>query len=357
MQSTSYKKSSVMPTASELRLMREPLISFKQQKSPLHFTENSDVHDTYLYGIKNIVCSQQTKFQQVLIADTISFGRVLVLDGHIQSAKSDETLYHEMLVQPAMLFHPDPKRVLIIGGGEGASLREVLVHRSVELATMVDIDGELVDLCKEHLGEWHRGAFNDPRTNLNIDDGRKYVLECVKRNEKYDVIIIDIVDMLENNPARLLYTQEYYEYLKKCLTANGLLVFQAMEFSLPYSGHQALSRTLRTVFSQVHTYSTSIPSFLAPWSFTIASNHFIPDSFTPAKINEEIELKIPGWLKHLHGEFLKSVFVHSKLNNFLLSMPGPILLDKDSHQPEAGYEEIIDQNMKFPLNFSNLETR
>ena len=129
----------------------------------LVFVEDSDYFDQYTYRLKSVIYNGRTAFQNVLIADTYNYGRALMLDGAIQSSEDDETLYHEILVQPAMLRHPDPRDVLIIGGGEGATLREVLVHRSVKSATMVDLDREVVELCREHLPTWHRGAMDDPR--------------------------------------------------------------------------------------------------------------------------------------------------------------------------------------------------
>ncbi|HEV3024296.1 MAG TPA: fused MFS/spermidine synthase, partial [Pirellulales bacterium] len=231
----------------------------------LSFIEDGDPFGLYTFRLKSVVHAGRTAFQNVLIADTYSFGRVLVLDGGIQSSASDERLYHEMLVQPAMLRHPNPRDVLIIGGGEGATLREVLVHRTVTSATMVDLDQEVVELCREHLRPWHRGAFDDPRVRMVYDDGRKFVAESPDR---YDVVIIDVVDLLDNGPAQALYTRQFYELLRRRLRPDGLVVVQGLEFSfLDDKPHAAVSRTLRTVFREVHSYRVHIPSFLSCWGF------------------------------------------------------------------------------------------
>ena len=160
----------------------------------------------------------RTRWQNVLIADTYNYDRVLMLDGAIQSAESDESLYHELLVQPAMLAHDEPRDVLIIGGGEGATLREVLSHASVRRAVMVDLDRELVELCREHLFQWHQGAFDDPRSELLTEDGRAYL---ERDPSLYDVVIIDVVDMLDNGPAQALYTRQFYELLHSRLRPGG----------------------------------------------------------------------------------------------------------------------------------------
>jgi len=121
--------------------------------------------------VSNVYVSTRTKYQEVQIVDLEGFGRALVLDGYVQSTEVDEFLYHESLVQPAMTTHPNPARVLIIGGGEGATLREVLKHGTVVEAVMVDIDGELVEYAKKYLGVMHRGSFNDPRAKvLNMNN-------------------------------------------------------------------------------------------------------------------------------------------------------------------------------------------
>ena len=176
----------------------------------LYCLENDEA-DYHLFGLTKVIYSGQTDFQRVLIADSLNYGRVLVLDGELQSAEVDEELYHEVLVQPALVLHPNPRRILIVGGGEGASLREVLRHKNVESVTMVDLDGKIIDLCKEHLSSWHRGSFDDPRLNLVIAEGRQFITEDTS---KYDVVIIDVVDLEEDGPARAIYTREFYQLLK-----------------------------------------------------------------------------------------------------------------------------------------------
>ncbi|MEM2757695.1 MAG: spermidine synthase, partial [Sulfolobales archaeon] len=117
-------------------------------------------------GLKNVLVNTKTKYQSVQIVELEEFGKALILDGLIQSSQADEFVYHESLVHPALLTHPNPKKVLIIGGGEGAALREVLKHPTVTNAVMVDIDGELVELSKRYLEEMHNGSFNDPRSKV-----------------------------------------------------------------------------------------------------------------------------------------------------------------------------------------------
>lgn len=314
----------------------------------LEFVEDSDGFDTFTYRLKSVIHHGRTAFQNVLIADTFNYGRALMLDGAIQSAQDDEAIYHELLVQPAMLRHPDPRDVLIIGGGEGATLREVLVHRSVKSATMVDLDREVVELCREHLGAWHRGAFDDPRVRLAFEDGRKFITET---DGLYDVVIIDVVDMLDNGPAQALYTRQFYELLHRRLRPGGIVVVQGLEFSfLDDKEHAALARTLRTVFPEVHSYRVHVPSFLSCWGFLIASDWFSPAAWTADEIDRAIEVKVgTWWLEHLTGEFLRGCFSLCKETRFLLSLPGPILEDNVPFIPPPGIEDVDSERLTFPL--------
>jgi len=146
---------------------------------------------TMLHSIKERIYSGRSKFQSIDIVNTGSFGICLILDGKIQSSEADEFIYHEALVHPAMITHPQPERVFIAGGGEGATLREVLAHKTVKRAVMVDIDEEVVSLCRRFLPSWHQNAFDDPRAELHFVDAREYLDES---SDKFDVIIIDLAD-------------------------------------------------------------------------------------------------------------------------------------------------------------------
>lgn len=291
----------------------------------LLLVEESDPFDRYAYRLKGVLHSGRTALQEVLIADTYGYGVALFLDGVIQSSEEDEALYHELLAQPALLRHPEPRDALIIGGGEGAVLREVLAHRSVRACTMVDIDRELVELSRAHLSKWHRGAFGDPRGRVVIGDGRRFI---EADDGLYDVVIIDVVDMLDNGPAQSLYTRQFYELLKRRLRPGAIVAIQGLEFSFADDkAHVALARTLRTVFAEVHSYNALIPSFLGGWGFLVASDWFRPQEWPAADIDRTIEARLGPWLDHVSGDFLKACFVHCKETLFALSQAGPVLDD------------------------------
>ncbi|KAL6055094.1 PABS domain-containing protein [Balamuthia mandrillaris] len=216
----------------------------------------------------------------------------------MQSSTYDEYMYHESLVQPIMCSHPNPKTVFIGGGGEGATAREVLRHKTVEKCVMVDIDQDVVEACKKHLPQHHKGAWNDKRLELHYDDAKK-ILENYP--EKFDVIILDLADPLEAGPCYLLYTVEFYEMCKTKLNPGGLLVTQSGPGGA-LSMHQVftpVAATLRKVFPHVVSYSTYIASFGDEWGFNIASESEDVQNITAEEVDRRIAERIEGGAESL----------------------------------------------------------
>ena len=221
--------------------------------------------------VRQVYYSGQTNYQKVEVLESELFGRSLILDGKTQSTERDEHIYHESLVHPAMLCNPEPKQVFIGGGGEGGTLREVLRHKSVEWVTMTDLEPEVVALCREHLPNHHDGSFDVPRTNLIYEDARGYLQ---KTSDRYDVIILDLVDPLEGGTAAMLYTQEFYAIAKARLNPGGVLVTQSGPAGLlNYTEcFTTIFNTLSTLFAHTTATQVHIPAFQTLWGFTIASD-------------------------------------------------------------------------------------
>jgi spermidine synthase len=285
-----------------------------------------------LHSIKERIYSGRSKFQSVDIINTGSFGICLVLDGKIQSSEADEFIYHEALVHPAMLTHPQPEMVFIAGGGEGATLREVLAHKTVKKAVMVDIDEEVVSLCRRFLPSWHQKAFDDPRAELHFSDARKYLDES---SDKFDVIIIDLVDPLEEGPARLLYTQEFYQIVKQKLGPDGIMSVQAEPSEWKnLDNFTAIVNTLRKVFSKARPYQVHVPSFLGLWGFVAASQSLDPSELTPEEIDARISARISKKLKSYDGLTHQAMFTIPKHIRQQLAASKRIITDK---QPISAY--------------------
>jgi spermidine synthase len=232
------------------------------------FLDRDSPEDLVAVKKEKVLAAGRTSFQDYEIFVSSLWGQALVLDGRLQSAELDEFVYHEALVHPALVAHPDPCRVLILGGGEGATLREVLRHPPVTQAVMVDIDEELVDLCRRLLPTFHRGAFDDPRATLVFADGRAWLAE--QPDGSFDVIILDITEPLEEGPASLLFTREMYELVRQKLAPRGLVAVQSGSANVVGLLMPEINRTLRAVFPKVWAYTAFVTSFLDLYGFHLA---------------------------------------------------------------------------------------
>jgi spermidine synthase len=267
--------------------------------------DNLTADSGFFLQFEREVATFRSKFQDVRLVESKTFGLVLLLDGKIQSTQVDEFIYHEALVHPAMLSHPDPRSVYIAGGGEGATLREVLRHDSVQEAVMVDLDDEVVGICREYMPSWHQGAFDDARARLLFEDARA-VLE--REDRTYDVIICDLSEPVDDGPSYMLFTQEFYRLCSQRLNPGGVLVTQSGCPSFVYSvSFHSVTTTLERVFANVSPYLAFIPSFASNWGFTLAGDSPVLPTMDPALLSERME-PIQGQLKYLDPHFLPSLF-------------------------------------------------
>ena len=226
--------------------------------------------DRYEHGATRIVHRTQSTFQEITIADTPAFGRMLLLDGLVQSSEVDEFIYHEALVQPAMYAMNTPKTALVLGGGEGATAREVLRWPSIERVVMVDIDGVLIELAQEHLSSWHCGSFDDPRLELRIGNAVEFLSTT---NEKFDVVISDMTDPVEDGPSTFCFTREYFSAIRSRLSTGGVLAVQAGPWSpSEIQLHARVLRTMRSVFDEAWSYPCIAAVYGRALGFAIASD-------------------------------------------------------------------------------------
>jgi len=206
--------------------------------------------------IDRVLYRDKTEHQDLIIFENERFGRVLTLDGVVQTTEGDEFVYHEMMAHVPIVAHGAARRVLIIGGGDGGMAREVLKHRAVEQVTMVEIDRGVVDMSVEHLPSLSAGAFDDPRLNLVITDGAKYVAETADR---FDVVIVDSTDPI--GPGEVLFTAEFYADCKRCLTEGGIVVTQNGVPSLQGSEVTNSWNRLGKSFRDVWFYVAAVPTY------------------------------------------------------------------------------------------------
>ena len=274
--------------------------------------------------VNEVIYTGRTAYQHVTIQDTACFGRSLVLDAKTQSTELDEFVYHEALVHPCMVAHPDPRSVFVAGGGEGATIREVFSHGSVDRAVMVDIDSEVVELCRQHLPNHHRGAFDDPRLELHHIDAFKYLDEGA---QSFDVAIIDVPDPLEEGPAYLLYTREFYELLKARLRTGGMMVAQSGPTG-PAFYQQCfadVAKTIGAVFPSVSVYETFVPSFGSTWGFVVGSLGPDPAALSVEEVDRRTGQRVGHELRHYDGITHRGMFSVPKYLRRSLATEGRII--------------------------------
>jgi spermidine synthase len=269
------------------------------------FAEKTTSVEIHLHGLTRIVYAGESPFQRIEILDTASFGKCLVLDGLIQSSVADDFIYHETLVHPAMIQHERPETALVIGGGEGATLREVLRYGSIRRAVMIDIDQAVIEACKIHLPEMHRGSFADERAELRFEDARAY-LEATR--ERFDVAFIDLTEPMEEGPARFLFTREFYRLVSDRLTDRGLMAMQAgMTRVGELRFYAAMVKTLAAVFPAVEPYQSFIPCFATPWGFIMAGKERTA-ALSLEEIDQRVKERVTGELGFYDGAAHRHMF-------------------------------------------------
>ena len=269
------------------------------------YTESVERSLFHSLVLKRTLFSGTTRLQRVEIIDTDPFGKTLVLDDKTQSAAADEFIYHEALVHPAMIAHDSPRNVFIAGGGEGATLREVLAHGTVERVVIADVDGELVDLCREHMPEGHQGAFEDPRVELMICDAREE-LEC--HGADFDVIVVDVTDPTEVSLALPLFTEDFYRMALKRLKPGGIFVTQAGPAGLGMTpALSAIHHTVLSAFKSSSTYATEVRSFGSAWGFVMAGDH-LNLTLSIDEIDRRIVARMTRPVRFYDGETHQGIF-------------------------------------------------
>lgn len=241
-----------------------------------------------------------SEYQEILLLDTYEFGKMLVLDGAVQTTERDEFIYHEMLAHPALLYHQNPERVLVIGGGDGGTVREVLKHSSVKEVHLCEIDKMVIEVSKEYLPTIS-SKLNDNRVSIFVEDGNKFLDE---RQGYYDVILLDLSDPV--GPAEALFKRNFYQKVKGSLRQGGIMAAQTESPFLQEDYFKTAVKEIKAVFKNSKTYLAFIPTYPAGmWSFTIASDY---EDFSTLKNTNISELNT----KYLSDTILNSLFALPK---------------------------------------------
>jgi spermidine synthase len=250
--------------------------------------------------------TEKTDFQNLALIQTEQFGKMLVLDGAVQTTEEDEFVYHEMIAHVPMFTHSNPKRVLVVGGGDGGAVREILKHKSVEKVTLVEIDKAVVEVSRKYLPQISC-ALDDNKAEVLITDGIKYIAE--HKNE-FDVILVDSTDPI--GPAVGLFSLDFYKNIFEALKDDGIFVAQTES---PFFNTDLIKSTfsdIKSVFPITKLYLCSIPTYPSGlWSFTMGSKKYNP---LDANIKEHVDFKTKYYNKDIH----KSCFILPEFVNTII---------------------------------------
>jgi spermidine synthase len=247
----------------------------------IRFFENEPYSPVdYAYEIESILYRGKSKYQEILVVRNPYFGNMLILDGVVQLTERDEFFYHEMLVHVAMHAHPDPRKVVVIGGGDGGAVREVLKHQTVDKLYCVEMDEEVISISKRFFPTV-ASKFDDPRLEIKVMDGADFMKKVAAG---IDIIIIDPTDII--GFARSLFTDEFFDSTKKALEKDGMLVTQSESIHFHLDVVIEVQKTLQKVFPLVALYTVPLTTYPGNWwTFSVGSAELDPrDTRRPCEI-------------------------------------------------------------------------
>lgn len=253
------------------------------------------------FKTKKFLYGQTSPYQKIEVIENEDYGRVLLLDGLVQTTERDEFFYHEMLAHPACVSHPAPQNLLIIGGGDGGALKEVLRY-PVKQVSLVEIDAQVIEVSKEFF-PWLRPSLEDKRTKLVVADGNEFIQN---REEKFDVILIDSSDPV--GPSTCLHQSDFYKKLRRCLNPKGVVAAQAGSLLYHLEHMREKNDFLKKIFKVVRFYLSPVPTYPGGnWCYV-----FLSDEIDPLV---SIVRKPPSGLKYYNLDIHRAAFA---LPNFLL---------------------------------------
>lgn len=247
----------------------------------LWYTEKQTADYGITAKVRETLCTEKTEFQDLAVLDTLQWGRMLVLDGCVMTTEKDEFVYHEMIAHVPLCAHPAPKKVLVVGGGDGGVIREIIKHPTVEKAVLAEIDSRVIERSREFFPQI-ASELDSPRVDVRVVDGIRHVQE---HPDEYDVIIVDSTDPI--GPAVGLFAREFYRSIHAALKADGLFVAQTESPFLTGDLIRRVYADVAAIFPTAHLYLASIPTYPSGlWSFTVGSKihdpHVIADPIRAA---------------------------------------------------------------------------
>lgn len=257
----------------------------------------------YGFRFERRLLTRRTPHQLLEVLESPQLGRTLRLDGCFMTSDKDEFFYHESLVHPAAIAHPEPRSALVIGGGDGGALEELLKHRTIARATLVELDRDVVEVSREYLPEIHRGALDDERVTLRFEDGMRFVSST---DERFDLIYLDLTD--PGTPAAPLYTEAFFARCRNILAPGGAMV---LHLGAPFFDDRrvaAHSAMLARVFRNVSAYGVHIPLYGSYWGMAVVSDSLDPRALPAAEVARRLDERGVGDLRHYNADVHGALF-------------------------------------------------
>ena len=273
-----------------------------QQKDELIF-DWLNAHAGYGFTAKGQLAAMQSPYQRVEVYDTHQFGKLFRLDGRLMTSEGEEFFYHECMTHPALLTHPNPQSVLVIGGGDGGSSEEIFKHPGVNRIVMAELDPVVIDISKKWLGDINKGALDDPRLEIRLGDGYQFVKNC---SEKFDLVVLDLTD--PDTPAFHLYSEEFFRLCQRVLNPGGIMTMHLGSPVFQAATVRKNAANLRKVFKQVHPMTLYIPLYGSLWCLGVASDSANPRQVSNESIAQRMRERRLGGLKYYNAELHSALF-------------------------------------------------
>lgn len=297
-------------------------------------TEYTSTHSGWFFEISKVLKKEKTKWQKICVVETKEFGKALLLDGITQITEKQEYQYHEPMAHLPLLCHPEPESVLIIGGGDGALLREILLHPSIKKADFVELDEGVIEFCKEYFPEMGASSFSDSRVTIHIEDGRAFAQRAAAEKKSYDAIFMDMTD--PSGPSLALYTREFFMIIEHLLKDDlSFFIMHSESPDLRPNTFAKIHATLNTVFPRVQPMISYVRMYGGLWSWALCSKGLKSFSTKPSIADERI--------RERNLQNLKIINEETWLSFFSLWPVHKTLLLKNT-------EPATDKNPEYPLN-------
>lgn len=253
--------------------------------------------------MQELLYERKSQFQDIKVFRHQLFGQALVLDDYIQTSEADECIYNETITLVPMVAHGNPERVLIIGGGDGGALKAALLCPAVKQVTMVEIDGDVIDVCKKYMPSIPGQAYDDPRTTLLVDDGAKFVAET---SEQFDVIVVDGCDPV--GPAKVLFSPEFFRNCKRIMRAGGIITTQACEAFFVPEGVRETIRGMKGLWQDQSFMAAAVPGYLSG----VIAFGWASDNIAARRLSrDEIAARLAAWklqARHYNADMHMAAF-------------------------------------------------